>query len=212
MLVVCGLNLIEHKLLALPEEVTDVVLVVGYKAEVIRDFFGTSYNGRRMHYVHDTTRSGTAHALFAAQACIESLTTESFFVLMGDDLYDATSLKDAASHQCALICKPAFPGEEGGRVVCNAQGEVERFVTAHTYALTHTDSGDIFTGGYVLPLEIFSYEPVKLQTKDEWGLPQTLASAAQTLRPVLVKTSSWVSISTPTDLELAERELCPRAA
>jgi NDP-sugar pyrophosphorylase family protein len=210
MLTVCGMNLIEHKMRALPEVVTDIVLVVGYKAEVIQAFFGTMYKGRRVHYVHDTTRSGTAHALFAARACVESLTNKPFFVLMGDDLYDAASLSDAASYTCALICKPASPGEEGGRVVCNAQGEVERFVTAHTYSLTHTDAGNIFTGGYVLPIEIFSYKPVKLQTKDEWGLPQTLASAAQDLHPVIVKSASWISISTPVDLERAERELCPR--
>jgi bifunctional UDP-N-acetylglucosamine pyrophosphorylase/glucosamine-1-phosphate N-acetyltransferase len=208
MLSVCGMNLIEHKIRALPEKVTDVVLVVGYKAEVIRAFFKTSYAGRSIHYVDDTTRTGTAHALFAARACVESLTNEPFFVLMGDDIYDAASLHEAASYSCALICKPATPNEDGGRVECTRDGLVERFVTARAYALTHTDPGLIFTGGYVLPLTLFSCNPVKLQTKEEWGLPQTVAANAITFRPVLVKTDEWISITTPEDLVRAESLLC----
>lgn len=211
MLSVCGMNLIEHKIRALPEKVTDVVLVVGYKAEVIRAFFNTSYAGRTIYYVEDITRTGTAHALFAARACVESLTDEPFFVLMGDDIYDAASLRDAASYACALICKPAVINEDGGRVVCSRDGLVEGFVTARAYALTHTDPGLIFTGGYVLPPTLFSCDPVKLQTKEEWGLPQTVAAHASMLNPTLVQTNSWISISTPDDLSRAESLLCPTA-
>jgi len=80
---VSGKNLIEWKLAALPEAIRDVVIVVGYQGEQIREFFGDMWHGRSIRYVVQEKLNGTAGALWSARNLLHGR----FLVLMGDDLY-----------------------------------------------------------------------------------------------------------------------------
>ncbi|MFZ2151950.1 MAG: sugar phosphate nucleotidyltransferase, partial [Minisyncoccia bacterium] len=83
MLKVLGKNLIEHKLDVTPlEVVSEIILVVGYLQEVIRDYFGTEYRGIPITYVEDTIQ-GTGKAVWNAKEVLN----EPFLVMMGDDIY-----------------------------------------------------------------------------------------------------------------------------
>ena len=84
-----GKNLIEWKLLALPGTVTDIVLVVGYQGEQIRNFFGDTWQGRNIRYAEQKELNGTAGALWSAK----DLLSGKFLVLMGDDLYDSSDIE-----------------------------------------------------------------------------------------------------------------------
>ena len=48
MLPLCGEPILAHKLRHLPEAIDEVVLVTGYLAPVIEDYFGTQWDGRRI--------------------------------------------------------------------------------------------------------------------------------------------------------------------
>ena len=43
---VLGKNLLELKIEALPDEVDEVIMVIGYLGNMIRDFFGDEYGGK----------------------------------------------------------------------------------------------------------------------------------------------------------------------
>ena len=83
MLDVAGKPLLEYKLDALPDFVEEVVLIIGYKGDVIQAHFGDLYNGKRILYVEQETMNGTAGALW----CAKDLFHERFLVMMGDDIY-----------------------------------------------------------------------------------------------------------------------------
>ena len=55
--------------------------------------------------------------------------------------------------------------------------------------------------------EIFKYKPVKLKTKNEWGLPQTLLKTSKNKDIKIIKDSFWISISSPNDIENAKLQL-----
>jgi bifunctional UDP-N-acetylglucosamine pyrophosphorylase/glucosamine-1-phosphate N-acetyltransferase len=64
---------------------SELVLVVGYRAEAVRDHFGAEYRGVPVRYATQEEQLGTAHAVAAAADLLEG----PFVVLNGDDLYDS---------------------------------------------------------------------------------------------------------------------------
>ncbi|HXV62175.1 MAG TPA: sugar phosphate nucleotidyltransferase [Vicinamibacteria bacterium] len=84
-----GRPLLEHQLRQLPENVGEVLLVVGYRRHQIERHFGSSYEGRRLLYVEQTEQRGTAHALIAAKPFLTGPTV----VLNGDDFYHRDDLE-----------------------------------------------------------------------------------------------------------------------
>src|SRR3989338_10703547 len=67
MQMVAGKNLIEWKLEALPDAVSDVIIVIGHQGELIKEYFGDSWKGRLIRYATQKELNGTAGALWAAR-------------------------------------------------------------------------------------------------------------------------------------------------
>ena len=83
MLLVNGKSLLHHKLDILPPDIEEVIFVIGYLGEVIREAFGSEYAGRKITYVEQDVLNGTMGAVALTQPHIEGR----FMVMMGDDLY-----------------------------------------------------------------------------------------------------------------------------
>src|SRR5262249_28083308 len=90
LLEVAGKPLLERLFEILPEEIAEIILVVGYKADMIRKYFGEEWHGRPITYILQEEPLGTAHAL---ELCRKHLAAgERFLLLFADDLYDKESL------------------------------------------------------------------------------------------------------------------------
>ena len=86
-------------------------------------------------------------------------------------------------------------------------GRLIDFVTHKQYLKIRNDGGLIFTGLYSLNTDIFNYEPVKLETKEEWGLPQTVLGLAKDNDIAIIETDFWIPITQPDDIKTAETKL-----
>src|SRR5689334_13827910 len=84
LLPVANRPILAHQLDALAGLVDTAVVVVGYRAAMIRERFGAAYHGMKIKYIEQTEQLGTGHAL---QQCGSAL-TQPFIALNGDDLYD----------------------------------------------------------------------------------------------------------------------------
>lgn len=91
MLGVGGKPILQYNLEALRDaNVTDIIMVVGYKKEVIMDYFGDgSLFGVNITYVIQEERLGTAHAINYVRDEIES----AFIVLNGDIIVDSILIR-----------------------------------------------------------------------------------------------------------------------
>jgi bifunctional UDP-N-acetylglucosamine pyrophosphorylase/glucosamine-1-phosphate N-acetyltransferase len=90
MLPVADRPLVAHTADAAVEAGADeLVFVVGYEADAVREWFGDSHRGVPIRYAVQADQLGTAHAVAAAR---EHLTGE-FVVLNGDDLYDRDAVE-----------------------------------------------------------------------------------------------------------------------
>ncbi|OGZ35018.1 MAG: hypothetical protein A3A94_02760 [Candidatus Portnoybacteria bacterium RIFCSPLOWO2_01_FULL_43_11] len=76
--------ILEHTFSQLPNEIHEVIIVVGHLQEQIRKYFGRNFCGRPIRYIEQPEKLGTGHALFI---CKNSLEDKKFLVMMGDDLY-----------------------------------------------------------------------------------------------------------------------------
>ena len=89
----------------------EIVLVVGYKKEVIMEYF-KNYKGIKLTYVVQDKQLGTAHALIQAKNKLN----ESFIVLSGDNIIDQTSIskliKDKSEYSI-LIKEHSHPSKYG---------------------------------------------------------------------------------------------------
>ena len=93
LLELAGKSLLHHIWELLPNKINEVILVVGYKARMIKKYLGKSFLGKKIVYVHQKTKKGTADALFLAKPYLNP--KEKFLLLYADDLHDKKVLKDA---------------------------------------------------------------------------------------------------------------------
>lgn len=206
MLEVLGKSLIEHKLDALPEEVSEVILIIGYQGDAIRDAFGDEFGGRRVRYVVQETLNGTAGALWQAK----DLLTDRFVVMMGDDLYAKEDVQACFESPDWSVLAQALPSmRAGGKIVLDTEGTITAIEEGDHAGVP----GLMNTNMLVLDPRVFQYPLVpKAPESDEYGLPQTVLQASREsgipLRPV--QASFWVQITAPEDLGAAAQILGAR--
>jgi len=196
-------TLLEYELDALPDDVDEVIVIVGYLGSLIHDRFGGSWNGKSVLYVEQERLDGTAGALWRAKDILH----DRFFVMMSDDLYAKADLERCAQEtDWTLLVQEREEVRSKGKVEIDASGKI--------LSVTEGDHGAVpgllGTNLFVLDTRIFQCPLIpKAPGSEEFGLPQTAIAAAKALDIPFhaVKTTSWIEITTPEDLQKAEEML-----
>ncbi|MDD5083657.1 MAG: sugar phosphate nucleotidyltransferase [Candidatus Moranbacteria bacterium] len=201
MIEVLGLPILAHKIDMLPASFHEVILVVGYRKEVITEYFGDEWNGRTITYVEQRELNGTAGAVHF----VKDLVYDRFLVTMGDDIYATEDIEKLMQHPLALLGYYTQDAASFGLVTIDdanhLMGVVER---PHRLG-----EGLVNTGAYILNTDFFSYPPVPI-SETEFGLPQTLVKMSLDY-PVMVEvTTRWLPFGNPNDVALAERLLAAK--
>lgn len=208
MLTVSGKPLLEYKLDALPDSIDEVVLIVGYLGNKIRQHFGALYGGKRVVYAEQEKMDGTAGALWRAAPLLH----DRFLIMMGDDIYMKEDvercLEDTPSWKLLVQELPVMG--RAGNVQLGQDGLISAIIESKEEDAVRTDPGIASTNLYVLDTRLFS-QPLlpKHEGSLEYGLPQTVVAAAHTLGVSLepIFTDKWIQITAPKDLITAEQIL-----
>lgn len=191
-------TILEHNLAELPDEVDEVILVVGYLGEQIRKSIGEKFLGKSIRYVSQTELKGTAHALFLCRNLLHGR----FLVLMGDDLYDRKDLEKLFASDLGVLAwelrsddllsgyQALVKTDKDGKLV-----DIIERQPAEKGALVNT-------GAYLLNDKLFEYELVAAgQPAGEYGLPQTFLQMVRDGAIFkVVKAEFWHKIASPVDL------------
>lgn len=196
MVMVGGKPLLQHKLDVLPDEVTEVIIVIGYLGEHIKNHFGDTYNGKQLTYVTQDVLDGTGRALWRAKELLD----RTFIVMMGDDIYAADDIAHCLEHEWAILARHVSGVRKGGRIVLDSAGHVTDIIEGEHIG------DDLYMNAavYVLQPAIFNYDLIKLEGKDEWGLPQTIVSAAADFDVKMVEATFWEQLTSPEDVGRVE--------
>lgn len=200
MLEVAGKTLLEHKFDVLPDEVEEIILIVGYRGSKIQERFGGDYNGKRILYVEQEVLDGTMGAV----ACAKGILKDRFLVLNGDDIYAREDIEALASADgWAVLGLEMDDLKSAAKITLHKNGTVKEIIEASHH---RGGAGFLSTGAFVLDTTLFDYPMVpKAPGSDEYGLPQTVLSTKQPLH--LVPATKWIAITKPDDLAAAEEFL-----
>ena len=110
LIMVGGRPLIEYVASQFPNELSELIMVIGYRGEMIRDFCGRRFLGRPVRYVQQDERRGTYHALVQAKNLFEE--GERFFVLYGSTIHAREDFQACLYHPRAALAgdKGEFTG------------------------------------------------------------------------------------------------------
>ena len=139
--------ILEHQLDALSSFVDEVVIVVGYRKEMIESVFDSSYKNVKLTYVEQKEQLGTGHALLQCSG----LLTEPFLVLNGDDLYAPSDLEKLTTMKQAALVKRVSDPRLYGIYEITENGRVLRLVEKPTEIFS--DIANV--GAYKFTPEIF---------------------------------------------------------
>lgn len=208
MLPVAGRPLLEYKIDSLPEEFTEVILIVGYLKDVIKRHFGAVYGNRKIEYVEQGELNGTAGALWAAKDTLR----DRFLVMMGDDIYTREDIEACIAKENAwtLLVQQLPEMHRAGIVRLDAEGRIVEIIESSIEDMERLEPGLASTNLYVLDTRLFTAPLLPKHAGSlEYGLPQTVVNAARTLgipfEPVF--TDKWIQITAPNDLVRAAEML-----
>lgn len=196
---VAGQPLIHHLVSKLPEEVDEVIFVVGYLGNQIREYCGNEFLGRKVSYVEQENRRGTYHAVSLCQPQIHGDRHGKFFVFYGDDLIDANTIKELMKHERAVITQEVADPRRFGVLTLNDDGSIKELIEKPENPM----SNKVLASGMLLDYKIFQYPPPNV-VNGEYFLSTAVAEMAKYHKVMAVKAGFWVPIGAPEDIEKAE--------
>ncbi|TSC84173.1 MAG: bifunctional UDP-N-acetylglucosamine pyrophosphorylase / Glucosamine-1-phosphate N-acetyltransferase [Parcubacteria group bacterium Gr01-1014_17] len=162
LILVEGQSMIAHALNALPDAVTEIVIVVGYLGELIEKIIGFSWKGKPVRYVRqENGRTGT----FAALSAAKKILSERFLVLASDVFYKKDDLTNLLNHTLALLVRKEV-GDDSRRIAqCIVENEILCGINEG-----ETPKGKVFanSSAYVLDKRIFDEPVVRGENGEEW--------------------------------------------
>lgn len=198
---VSGKPLIARILGVLPKEVSEVFVLVGYKGEMIKEYLGQEFEGRKIVYVQQDEQLGTGNALMLFKDIIAP--GERFLVVYADDLRDAGALRRAVAKKelAIFVARVQYP-ERFGIVVTDANNKILGLEEAPKEPKTDL----AVTGAYLLDADIFKYPPT-LEPNGEYYINSMLIPYMRDHAVYAEVVDFWLPIGYPEDLKKAEEAL-----
>ncbi|WP_436346772.1 bifunctional sugar-1-phosphate nucleotidylyltransferase/acetyltransferase [Natronorubrum sp. FCH18a] len=177
----------------------EIILVVGYEADTVRDYFGAEYRGVPVSYAVQTEQAGTAHAVDTAREHLDG----PFAVLNGDNLYDPDAIGRLF---------------ENGPAVCAIEVDDPR-----NYGVLSTDDDTVVdiiekpadpptnlanAGAYAFPEAAQEWLEVPESDRGEHEITDVLASVVDQFAVTPVTLERWLDVGRPWELLEANEWKC----
>ena len=200
MIRVGGKPILEHTLGTLPQEIREAIIIIGYKGEVVRDYFGDRLGNVAITYVEQEELKGTGHALLAAKPYLRE---GRFLLLNSDDLYHPEDLRDACKQKTPVVLvRRSENPERFGACIVDDMGNISEILEKRE----NPPSNLVNIGAYVLHRDIFNI-PAPLLPNGELNLAEQVGAWAKQ-RPVkALEARFWQPINNLEELEQAEKIL-----
>ena len=164
--------LIAHSLDQMVDLVQQVILVVGYKKEMLEKTLGNEYRGIKLTYVEQKEQLGTGHAVYQAKPHIR----EKFIAMNGDDLFDRIDLEALIQLDNGALVKRVKDPSLYGVYQVDENNRVQSLVEKPTEYL-----GDLANiGCYVFQPDVFDVlETIKPSIRGEIEITDAISALAK---------------------------------
>jgi dTDP-glucose pyrophosphorylase len=213
-----GRPLIEYSLEnAVRAGASEIVIVVGYRAEEIINAYGIEFRGVRMQYVLQEDPRGLVHAIESSE---EAIGGSDFMLFLADEILWAprhaemvrTFEEDALTVICGVVKEPN--PEEIRKTYAVIEDDRDQRIYRLIEKPRNPPNQMRGTGNCIFRSRIFEYVPLTPinQNRQERELPDLIQCAIDD--GLAVKSfdigDGYVNINTPADIEIAERSEAAR--
>ncbi|MBN1802364.1 MAG: NTP transferase domain-containing protein [Candidatus Lokiarchaeota archaeon] len=179
MIPIAGKPLLEHTLISLKEAgINQVLLIVGYKEEMIKQYFGNGTSlGVKIEYITQNEHLGTAHATYLAKDFIDD--EGAFLMMYGDLLVETKAYKEivenfrnSKANGLVSLIEVENP-REFGIISLDPSGMVEKIVEKPAEELK---MGNLANAGvYIFDPQVFkAIELTKKSIRGEYELTDSI--------------------------------------
>ncbi len=199
LLKVANKTLLEHNLDSLKEIVKEVVIVVGYKKDMIKDYLKNKYKDFKIIFVEQKEQLGTGHALSITEKYIK----DEFIFFYGDDIYSRGDFKNILKNKYSILTKKVKNPELFGVVVQN-----------NNILVNITEKPQLFVsdlvscGLFCFDKKIFSLlKKMRKSKRGEYEITDGIRQLAMEEDIHCVESKQWMPIGYPWDLLRADEIL-----
>jgi len=168
----------------------ELVLVIGYEGEAVREYFGDTHEGVSVEYAVQEEQLGTAHAV----ACARKHLDGGFVVLNGDDLYDTESIDALFDGGPAVAAYRADDPTNYGVLT------IEESVVDVVEKPDDPASNLVNAGAYVFPAEAREWLDVPMSERGEHEITDVLARMIGKREVAAVTVDRWLGVGRPWEL------------
>ncbi len=200
MIEVLGKPILHWLIEALPSEITELIIVIGYKGDQIKKYFGDSFEGRKVTYVIQEKALGTGHALHLCKHLIKQ--GEQFLFILADDLHSAPALKKLVARGLGVLVKEHENPQSFGVLEVDASDQIIGIEEKPQ----KPKSNLVAVGAYIFDSTFFDY-PMPLSGRGEYEYIEPLQTMIKKEAIVVERTPFWHPIGYPHDIQNAEEVL-----
>lgn len=185
--------ILEHQLEQLIGLVNEVILIVGYRKEMIQAHFGNAYQGLPLRYVTQEEQLGTGHAVMQARSWMQ----DRFVVLNGDDLYHREDIQACLEHPYAILAQKVDNPQDYGVLILE-----NGFLRDIAEKSSEPPTRFVNAGLYILDAAIFNIlESLERSPRGEYEITSAMKKLAQT-KPVTCQfvQKYWIPVVYPWSL------------
>ncbi len=199
LLKVANRTLLEHNLDNLIGVIDELIIVVGYKKNLIKKFLGSKYKSIKIKYAEQKQQLGTAHALSVAEPYIRGR----FVLMAGDNIYSKYDIKNCIKNKYSILTARMKDTQNFG-VVMEKNGVLADFIEKPKKFI----SDIVNTSLYCLDKKIFdSIRKIKKSERSEFELPDAIKLLSKEDKIYCVHSKQWLPIGYPWDLLKTDRIL-----
>ncbi|SEW00123.1 bifunctional sugar-1-phosphate nucleotidylyltransferase/acetyltransferase [Natrinema salifodinae] len=169
----------------------EIVLVIGYEGEMIRNYFGDEYRDVPVSYAVQEDQAGTADAVNAARDHLEG----PFAVLNGDNLYDPAAIADLFD-TCPAVCAIEVDEPSNYGVLSTAAGRVTKIVEKPADPPTNLANA----GAYAFPAKAREWLEVSESERGEREITDVVSQVIDAYDVTPVTLERWLDVGRPWEL------------
>src|SRR3989338_2937041 len=113
LLKVANKTILEHNIEALKDVSEEIILVVGYKKDMIEKFVKEKFKNLNIKIIEQKEQLGTGHAV----SILENYIKDRFLLFMGDNIYSKKDIKEVAKHKYSILAKKVKNPEIFGVII-----------------------------------------------------------------------------------------------
>jgi bifunctional UDP-N-acetylglucosamine pyrophosphorylase/glucosamine-1-phosphate N-acetyltransferase len=185
-----GKSILEYNLDELDGLVSEVIIIVGYKKEMIMEKIGKKYGKIKITYIEDNKIEGTG----SSAKLVYSHLKDKFLLLNGDDFYSKEDIKKAIDKFPSILVKEHENPSCFG-VIDEEEGYAKNIIEKPAQPTSKLVNSAL----YCLPKTIFDYEIGK-SARGEYEFTDYVKKFIHEKKLHVCEASFWVPTSYPWDL------------